>query len=58
MTSIIQELPYDFSPPKIRCNIQGTCHICMIYITLSVDTYIDTFARVWWAGRTIKGKLP
>lgn len=30
----------------------------MIYITLSVDTYIDTFAVVLWTCRTIKGKLP
>lgn len=30
----------------------------MINITQSVDTYTDTFAVVWWTGRTIKGKLP
>lgn len=37
---IVQGLPYDCSPVKRGWNIQDMCHTCMIYITLSVDTYI------------------
>lgn len=49
-----QGLPYDPSPLNIRWNIQDMCHTCVIYITLSVDTYIDTFAVVWWIVELLK----